>query len=172
MTFKNMFIATGLAVALTTGVATTASAHGMGGGTAPCGGYQSGQMGPGYGMGPGMMGQGMMNGGMGYGMGQGYGMNPMMGRGMMGGQGMGPGMMGQGMMGGQTMMDRNIQTEDVRRMMEYQLYWNGNPNLKLGKIKEVSDDVMSAEVVTKDGSLVQRYLINRHTGWMQPAPQQ
>src|SRR5512139_797045 len=52
-------------------------------------------MGPGYGMGPGMMGGGY---GMGPGMmGGGYGMGPGM---MGGGYGMGPGMMGGGMMGG------------------------------------------------------------------------
>lgn len=167
MTFKTIFAVTGLAVALTTCAITGASAHGMGGGTAPCGGYQ---MGPGYGMGPGMMGQGMMNGGQGYGMGPGMTGQGMMGQGM--GYGMNPMMGSQGMMGGQGMMDRNIGAEDVRRMMEYQLNANGNPNLKLGKVEEVNDDVISAEVVTKDDSLVQRYLVNRHTGWMQPAPQQ
>ena len=71
---------------------------------------QQGGYGPGYGMGPGMMGGGMMGGyGPGYGMGPGM-MGPgmmgggMMGPGMMGGYGpgygMGPGMMGGGMMGG------------------------------------------------------------------------
>lgn len=57
--------------------------YGMGPGT-----MGPGMIGPGYGTGPGMMGPGMM--------GQGYGMGP----GMMGqGYGMGPGMMGPGMMG-------------------------------------------------------------------------
>ena len=82
---------------------------------------QQGGYGPGWGMGPGMMGgmmgPGMMGGygaGPGAGYGPGYGMGPgMMGGGMMGGMmgpgmtgghgpgyGMGPGMMGGGMMGG------------------------------------------------------------------------
>ena len=51
---------------------------------------QQGGYGPGYGMGPGMMGGGMMGPGM---------MGGMMGPGMMGGM-MGPGMMGHGMTGG------------------------------------------------------------------------
>src|SRR3970040_1285763 len=59
---------------------------------------QQGGYGPGYGMGPGMMGPGMMGGygpGQGGGYGPGYGMGPgMMGPGMMGGGMMGPGMMG------------------------------------------------------------------------------
>lgn len=64
-------------------------------GTAATTQAQPGGYGPGYGMGPGMMG----------GYGPGYGMGPgMMGPGMMGGYGpgygMGPGMMGPGMMGG------------------------------------------------------------------------
>lgn len=69
---------------------------------------QQGGYGPGYGMGPGMMGPGMMGGygpGQGGGYGPGFGMGPgMMGPGMMGGGMMGPGMMGgmmgPGMMGG------------------------------------------------------------------------
>lgn len=72
---------------------------------------QQGGYGPGYGMGPGMMGPGMM-GGYGPGPGGGYGPGYGMGPGMMGGYGpgpgggygpgygMGPGMMGPGMMGG------------------------------------------------------------------------
>ena len=72
---------------------------------------QQGGYGPGQGMGPGMMGPGMM-GGYGPGSGGGYGPGYGMGPGMMGGYGpgpgggygpgygMGPGMMGPGMMGG------------------------------------------------------------------------
>jgi Spy/CpxP family protein refolding chaperone len=57
-------------------------------------GMGPGMMGGGYGMGPGMMGPGMMGPGM-----MGPGMMGGMGPGMMGGYGMVPGMMGQGMMG-------------------------------------------------------------------------
>lgn len=59
---------------------------------------QQGGYGPGYGMGPGMMGPGMM-GGYGPGPGGGYGYGHGMGAGMMG-SGMMGGMMGPGMMGG------------------------------------------------------------------------
>jgi hypothetical protein len=145
----------------------------------------------GYGMGPGMMGQGMAPGMMGPGM-MGPGMmGPMMGPGMMGpgmmGQGtwpgmmmgMGPGMMGRGMMGpgmmGQgmgpgpmTALPQDLSVENVRHMLEHQLAWQGNPNLKLGKVEEKDEDTILAEIVTQDGSLVQRLQIDRHTGSMQP----
>jgi mono/diheme cytochrome c family protein len=74
----------------------------------------SAMMGRGYGMGPGMMGGGMMGG---------YGMGPgMMGGGMMGGYGMGPGMMGRGMMGG-GMMGRGMmggynQSEECQKFLD------------------------------------------------------
>ncbi|MGW8186815.1 MAG: hypothetical protein ACWGNK_06100, partial [Desulfobacterales bacterium] len=123
-----------------------------------CGSYQGG----GYGMGPGMMwgrgygygmGPGMMGGrGYGYGMGpgmmggQGYGYG--MGPGMMGGQGygygMGPGMMGPGYGYGpnqrypyaQQQPQKPIDKDQAKTMVENYLQSTGNPNLKLGGIKD------------------------------------
>jgi len=105
----------------------------------------------GQGMGPGMMGPGMM------------------GPGMMG-QGMGPGMMGQGMMGpgGMAALPKDLSIDEVRHMLEHQLTAQGNPNLKLGKVEEKDADTIVAEIVTTNGSIVQRFQVNRHTGWMQP----
>jgi hypothetical protein len=118
-------------------------------------------MGPGM-MGPGMMGQGMGPGIMGPGM-MGQGMGP----GMMG-QGMGPGMMGPGMMGrGMGVLPQDLSVENVQHMLEHQLAWQGNPNLKLGKVEEKDEDTIVAEIVTQDGSLVQRLQVDRHTGMMQ-----
>jgi hypothetical protein len=139
-----------------------------------------GMMGPGMmgqGMGPGMMGQGMGPGMMGPGM-MGQGMGPgMMGPGMMG-QGMGPGMMGPGMMGqgmgpgmmgpgGMAALPKDLSVDEVRHMLGHQLTSQGNPNLKLGKVEEKDADTIVAEIVTTDGAIVQRFQINRHTGWMQ-----
>jgi hypothetical protein len=62
----------------------------------------------------------------------------------------------------------DLSAADVKHMMEHQLAWQGNPNLKLGKIEETDADTIVAEVVTKDGSLVRRFEIDRHTGQMQP----
>jgi hypothetical protein len=130
-------------------------------------GYSHGMMGQGYGgcpydgmgmgmmMGPGMMGYDMGPQGMGRGR-----MGPsMMDRSTMGPRGMGPGMMRP--------LRQDLSTDDVRHMMEHQLAWQGTPNLKLGKVEEKDDDTVVAEIVTKDGSLVQRLEVDRHTGRMQ-----
>jgi hypothetical protein len=103
-----------------------------------------------------MMGPGMTGPGSGPGM---------IGRGMM----MGPGMMGQNMRPDSMMaLPQDLSVENVRHMLEHQLAWQGNPNLKLGKVEEKDEDTIVAEVVTQDGSLVQRLQVDRHTGLMQP----
>ena len=127
-----------------------------------CGSYQGG----GYGMGPGMM------GGRGYG----YGMGP----GMMGGQGygygMGPGMMGPGQGYGpnqqypyaQQQPQKPIDKDQAKSMVENYLKSTGNPNLKLGDIKDEGQN-FEADVVTKDNSLADKIMIDKNTGWMRPA---
>ncbi len=124
----------------------------------------------GYGMGPGPgyhMGQGMMGGGygghhMGHGMmGPGYRMGP--GYHMGPSRGMGPGMMGPGY-GMRQALPSDLSADQVRHMLEHQLAWQGNPNIKLGKVEEKDDDTIVAEIVTNDGSLVDRFEIDRHTG--------
>lgn len=126
-----------------------------------------GMMGEGYGMGSRMMGPGMMGNGM---MERGYGMGPGM---MYGGRGMGPGMMmhrGQGMgyQMGQQGMQKNVEEDDARQMVNNYLESTGNPNLKLGKIVDKGDN-FEAEVETKDGSLVDNILVDKKTGWMRSA---
>jgi len=121
-----------------------------------------GMMGPGYGMmGPG--GQGMMGPGMGT-MGQG-------GQGMMGpGMGMmGPG--GQGMPGAGAQsrgyLDRDLSEDDVSAILAHRLTHQGNPRLRVGKVEARDDDTFVADIETVDGSLVERYLVDRHTRVMQ-----
>ena len=129
------------------------------------GNAQMGQgYGPGYGMGSGMMGQGYNSG---YGMGQG-----MMGS----GNGMGQGMMGSGngydrqngpqygrqyQQPRQTPLDRNQAKQEV----ENYLRSRRNPNLKLGKIEEKGNGYQ-INIVTKDGSLVDKILVDKNTGRM------
>jgi hypothetical protein len=172
MTFRRTFLAVGMAAAISLGTSALALAHGPGAtSTNHLCGWRMGPM-----MGQGQMGQGqmpMMGQGMGPGM-MGQGMGPgMMGQGMgpgMMGQGMGPGMMGQGM--GPGMMQplrQDLSAEDVKHMMEHRLAWNGNPNVKVGKVEKKDDDTIIAEIVTQDGSLVQSLEVDRHTGWMRPA---
>jgi hypothetical protein len=125
-----------------------------------CGSYQGG----GYGMGPGMM------GGRGYG----YGMGP----GMMGGRGygygMGPGMMGPGYGPNQQypyaqqQPQKPIDKDQAESIVENYLKSTGNPNLKLGDIKDEGQN-FEADVVTKDNSLADKILIDKNTGWMRPA---
>lgn len=44
-------------------------------------------------------------------------------------------------------------------------YVSANPNLKIGEIEE-EDDVYVGEIVTKDGSLVEKLVVDKKTGWM------
>ncbi len=106
------------------------------------------------------MGYGMGWGGMGM-MGPGYGPG-MMGPGMMG-YGYGPGMMGWGGPGRSV----DLSSDDVKSMLERWVNWQGNPRIKVGDVKEENDDVIVADIVTQDGSLVDRVKVDRHTGYMQ-----
>jgi hypothetical protein len=129
--------------------------------------------GPGYGMGPGMMGPGY---------GPGYGMGPgMMGPGYGPGYGMGPGMMGPGYGPGYgygmpgygphqygpqyQQRQKPLDKEDAKAIMESYLHSTRNPNLKLGKITE-KGNAYEAEIMTKDGSLVDKIMVDKYTGWM------
>ncbi|HFA60045.1 MAG TPA: hypothetical protein ENJ83_05090 [Rhodospirillales bacterium] len=140
-------------------------------GFANCPGMMMGpQGGPGM-MGPwggqGMMGPGMMMGPRG---GQGFGGGP----GMMGPQQGGPGMMGpqrgQGAAPGPktALPGRDLTADDVRARLENWLRHMGNPRLEVGDVKEVDEDTIVADIVTKEGkTLVDRFRIDRHTGAMQ-----
>ena len=92
---------------------------------------------------------------------------PMM-RTMMNGQaamGM-PGMVGgQGALLGTPLGSPEEMTEDrVRALLEQQLTSLGNPRLKIGEIGTASDGSITAEILTVDGSLVQRLAFNRYPG--------
>ncbi len=54
------------------------------------------------------------------------------------------------------------------RIMEHRLASQGNPNLKVGKVEETGGDTFVVEIVTEDGSLVQRLEVDRHRGSMRP----
>ena len=139
-----------------------------------CGNY----IGPGYGMGPWMMGRGH----------GGYEMGPwMMGRGY-GGYGMGPWMMGSGY-GGYGMMgpgygheywpqynygpqsqrfSKPLDKDRAKQEVESYLKSTRNPNLKIGEIEEKGNDY-ELNIETKDGSLVDKILVSKQTGWMRSA---
>ena len=100
-------------------------------------------------------------------------MQRMMGQGGMPGmmQGMAGGSASPGMMGSVNVLfgipsgTQDEMTEDrVRALLERQLDTLGNPRLKLGGIGTASDGSITAEIVTVDGSLVQKLAFNRYPG--------
>lgn len=100
----------------------------------------------------------------------------MMGPGMMGPGMMGPGMMGPngcphcGMMWNQRQANLNLSVADVRANLEQWLQWNQNSRLKVGRVVETDADTITADIVTAEGnSLVERYTVDRHSGFYRPA---
>jgi len=102
-----------------------------------------GGYGPGYGMGPGIMGPG-------YG---GYGMSP---RAMWGGYGPKYGTPA-----------KPLEKKDAKAAAEDYLKASGNPNLKVGSIKDAGN-AFEVEIVTKNNSLVDKVLVDKNTGWIRP----
>src|SRR3972149_10293044 len=101
------------------------------------------------------------------------GPNMMAGPGMWGGygpdimRGYGPGVTGPGW--NTSGRDLNLSTDNVKNYFERWLTWQGNPRLKVGDVKEKDADTIVADIVTKDNSLVQRFVVNRHNGFFRPA---
>lgn len=52
----------------------------------------------------------------------------------------------------------------VRDILAQMLERHGNPRLAIGEITEAADGSIVAEIVTRDGSLVQRLAFNRYPG--------
>jgi len=76
---------------------------------------------------------------------------------------------GQGEMGsGSSRLETPLQEEGARMVVENYLQSTRNPNLKLGKTTD-QGDAFETEIVTKDGSLVDKLLVDKSTGWMRPA---
>jgi hypothetical protein len=86
--------------------------------------------------------------------------------------GYGPSMMHGYMMRGygppwESGRDLNLSVDAVKARVERWVAWQGNPRLKVGEVREKDVDTITADVVTKDNSLVQRFAINRHSGLVQ-----
>ena len=88
------------------------------------------------------------------------------GPGMMQGNGYGPGYANgndrRGSVQGNPTL--NLSTDDVKSRVERWLVQQGNQRLKVGEVKENDANTITADVVTKDNSLVDRFIIDRHTG--------
>jgi hypothetical protein len=82
----------------------------------------------------------------------------------------GPGMLsgsyGQGNYGGQGNL--NLSTNAVKSFLERMIAIEGNSRLKVGDMKEKDADTIVADIVTKDNSLVQRFVVNRHNRFYRP----
>ena len=103
----------------------------------------------------------------GYGMGSGYGMGPGMMGGGYGGYGMGPGYGGQ--YGPQYQRpSKLLDKQQTRQEVEKYLNSTRNPNLKVGHIEEKAGQY-EVNVETKEGSLVDKILVDKNTGRMQSA---
>lgn len=111
-------------------------------------------------MAEGLPGRGMMRGGM-MGM-DGMQMGPMMRgpQGRMGGHGLGPGML----YGMPHDAPSEMRPARVEAFLSHLLERHGNPRLMIGEITEAEDGSIIAEIVTVDGSLVQRLAFNRYPG--------
>ncbi len=59
---------------------------------------------------------------------------------------------------------QEMTVESVRAWLEQRLAWHGNPRLKIGEIAAAGDATITAEIVTVDGSLVQKLAFNRYPG--------
>ncbi len=132
--------------------------------------------GPGYGYGMRGQGRGGFHGRGGFGPGMQRGDCGAPGYGMRGGPGgrggFGPGMMrgdaggrdfGRGM-GYGLQADGVVTVDEVKGLLEQRLAMWRNPNLKVGEVKEKDEYTITAEIVTKDGSLVQSMEFDRKTG--------
>ncbi len=59
-----------------------------------------------------------------------------------------------------------LSADQAKAMVEQHI--SGNPNLKAGKVSE-KDGVYEVDVVTKEGSLVDKIQVNKQTGWFRSA---
>ena len=95
----------------------------------------------------------------------------MMGPGYQGYYGTGPGYgYGQGEQQGQQgrQLQKPLNKDEARQQVQNYLESTRNPNLKVGEIQE-KGNAYEVNVVTKDGSLADKILVNKNTGWMHSA---
>lgn len=59
---------------------------------------------------------------------------------------------------------KEMTPDSVRAWLEQRLAWHGNPRLKIGEIVAAGDATITAEILTVDGSLVQKLAFNRYPG--------
>ena len=60
--------------------------------------------------------------------------------------------------------DLNLTIDQARKLAEARLIMMGNPNVKVGAVKEKDADTITIDIVASDNSLVSQQDINKHTG--------
>ncbi|MFC1822317.1 hypothetical protein ACFL9T_06385 [Thermodesulfobacteriota bacterium] len=85
--------------------------------------------------------------------------------GMHGSQGMGQQYSPQYRAPGYKQPQAPVNEKDVRGLLENYLKSMRNPNLKLGKITD-KGGAFEAEILTKEGPLVDKIMVDKSTGWM------
>ena len=84
------------------------------------------------------------------------------------GKGHGYGFMGKHHRMMQGDQDLGLTPERVKEIIEGKLAWHGNENLKAGTIETTPEGQIIAQLVTKEGSLVETFIIDPKTGAHQP----
>ena len=147
---SRLFFVTALALTFAVAAAQAAFAHDNTTSATHRHGQSSGNAGPKTGGSAEMKGQaatpGMMREGM---------MQRMTGHGMMGG-------MGQHMM--RVRPTTHLSVDDVQHHFVHVLKRRGNARLRVGKVEMKDDDTILAQIETVDGSLVEAFEVDRHSG--------
>jgi len=60
--------------------------------------------------------------------------------------------------------DRNLSPSDVKTIAEGFLLWNGNHDWKVTDVAPAGDNAVGFALATKEGAVVARFTIDRHTG--------
>ncbi|MBY0511153.1 MAG: hypothetical protein K2P94_13505 [Rhodospirillaceae bacterium] len=69
-----------------------------------------------------------------------------------------------GMDSGDHERDLALTVAQAKKLAEARLIMMGNPNLKVGAVKEKDADTITVDIVAADNSLVSQHVIDRHTG--------
>jgi hypothetical protein len=66
--------------------------------------------------------------------------------------------------GGLMGRDLNLNADQVKKLAEARLIMSGNPNLKVGAVKEKDKDTYTVDIVAANNSLVVQRDVDKHTG--------
>ena len=64
-----------------------------------------------------------------------------------------------------------VTQEQAKQLVEDHLRYGNNPNLKVGDLSDKGGDYYEADVVTKEGSLVDKLQVDKKTGYFRSAYQ-